>query len=1122
MYGLIVGVAVWATWPTQAQERTVGKEVTPITEGDSPNQAAATEPGAPFPEVFPLAPGTVFRRVVIGEDPEDVTAGPSTKPIYTNERGSFVVAPGAGFRFADDLALAARFGGTPSCRIRSVEFPVVGKVDPTGVGGPFSVDFALYRSCPGLATTTAILNSQEFLIAGTSGRAAFPTEDPAMVVFSFGTNGVAIPAGVTSVWLAVTFNRGNAGIVAGSPAQQGFSCDIYDFPGFECASNFGGFPLHPFGAMNVRLFGNNDCGDGHIGYRANQPKGPTYNPGPNVWLTDDIQLGVSSCQMIAYEIAAQGTSAYTTEIRNVCDSAPIAGTTRIAAIQPGVSEVRLLRQIFDPPITLPPEFEFAVQVSQETGKVVIAGQRPCVGSTEDLFQLQGETGCNDFEFPNVHDAIHLTIFCAGAPPIGACCDMFFTNEQGESVCREVPRMNCPFPPVGSVQRPGWMEGAACSPDPFVPGPCGASACCKPDDTCENMTQAACNNVPPLERARQWQRGLFCSIDAQECPFNACLARSGECVLPRNCPFPLCPQTCREQGINCPPGCEECPPIGCEDPICCTTVCRRDFFCCDTEWDAACASIAEQFCTSPPENDECAPTDKRGATVLTIPGTDQTLVTRATTNTSDFGYGCYVNDPLNQGNQSIWYKFVAPAPIAPNTRSNVVLSTCNSDSPADDALLQVFAAGNQTDAATQCQSLIPRGCVDDLTSCGRNGQGRNARICARDLIPGNTYYAMLAAKEAETSTTAKYRIDTSQVANCPTGIGHQLDDTNDFCDRAITITGPETPFDLGRATPPYTPDWAEPCIPEMDRDLWFNYTATCTGKLTVETCGPSAQLSPDTTLAVYDGATCPIRGLSAALACNSDAGAEAPAECGVASYVTVDVIVDQPLKIRVGNSVGNGPAGNLGVSCAQSTCPTGFITLVQPPAEGGIPEGVLDAQRPHAPDNASTLEGIQTLKVATTRDAQASCFSLCESAQPPAPNATPNAVQSVVQNPPGIYTITLARPITPGAKTKIIYTPSDPNVDLSGVYLYSHPGNVNDDNTVNQMDVLSMRDALNSAFVLPWGLYSGDVNRSFVNNPGKSSGITPADMLEVIDLVNGAGQYPTFGLTATPKNSPACP
>jgi hypothetical protein len=52
---------------------------------------------------------------------------------------------------------------------------------------------------------------------------------------------------------------------------------------------------------------------------------------------------------------------------------------------------------------------------------------------------------------------------------------------------------------------------------------------------------------------------------------------------------------------------------------------------------------------------------------------------------------------------------------------------------------------------------------------------------------------------------------------------------------------------------------------IDRDVWFTWTAPSTGGLTLSLCGLSSSL--DTKVAIYPGATCPVNGT--ALACDDD-------------------------------------------------------------------------------------------------------------------------------------------------------------------------------------------------------------------------------------------------------------
>jgi hypothetical protein len=79
---------------------------------------------------------------------------------------------------------------------------------------------------------------------------------------------------------------------------------------------------------------------------------------------------------------------------------------------------------------------------------------------------------------------------------------------------------------------------------------------------------------------------------------------------------------------------------------------------------------------------------------------------------------------------------------------------------------------------------------------------------------------------------------------------------------------------------------------------------------------------------------------------------------------------------------------------------------------------------------------------------------------------------------------------------------------------SHPGNVRGDALTSAADVADLVAALQGAFTLPFGPYSGDINRS--------GAIAPADVLEEIDLVNGAATYDVWNKTPNPIDDGTCP
>ncbi len=172
------------------------------------------------------------------------------------------------------------------------------------------------------------------------------------------------------------------------------------------------------------------------------------------------------------------------------------------------------------------------------------------------------------------------------------------------------------------------------------------------------------------------------------------------------------------------------------------------------------------------------------------------------------------------------------------------------------------------------------------------------------------------------------------------------------------------------------------------------------------------------------------------------------------------------------------------------CPEVDITWLDPP------DGVVDARRPSGAGGSgrvldsfvieARLGGVPVTQI------PADCFSLCES---PA-SLSANFVERVVSGESGsaTWTVDLARPITPGAVTKIIYT-SDGGVVSAGTFT-SHPANVSGGAVADVGDVVALVQVLRGTVVPEWGIYSVDCDRS--------GEVTPADMLCVIDLLTGGG------------------
>jgi photosystem II stability/assembly factor-like uncharacterized protein len=90
--------------------------------------------------------------------------------------------------------------------------------------------------------------------------------------------------------------------------------------------------------------------------------------------------------------------------------------------------------------------------------------------------------------------------------------------------------------------------------------------------------------------------------------------------------------------------------------------------------------------------------------------------------------------------------------------------------------------------------------------------------------------------------------------------------------------------------------------DIESDIWYCYTAQCTGTLTADLCASSY----DTKVAIYEGCGCP-EGPSA-MACNDDA-------CGTRSALDLPVVAGQTYQVRIGGYRGEQGAGTVSLTCA---------------------------------------------------------------------------------------------------------------------------------------------------------------------------------------------------------------
>lgn len=198
------------------------------------------------------------------------------------------------------------------------------------------------------------------------------------------------------------------------------------------------------------------------------------------------------------------------------------------------------------------------------------------------------------------------------------------------------------------------------------------------------------------------------------------------------------------------------------------------------------------------------------------------------------------------------------------------------------------------------------------------------------------------------------------------------------------------------------------------------------------------------------------------------------------------------------------------SLCQELCPVG-----QCPSAGGIdqiefidpPNFTVDARQPHPPGQPEVAQGIREITLNGPTGADASCFSLCE----PATTGAPNEIVTVVENS-GTYLLTLAKPLQTDAVTTITYT--DGNGVRTVGQFSAHPGNVNADSRTSGVDIAVLFGIIEGDFPAIFDEYSSDTDHSGTT--------TPADVLRIIDLLNGADGYKEQLGVRSPTIDADCP
>jgi len=199
--------------------------------------------------------------------------------------------------------------------------------------------------------------------------------------------------------------------------------------------------------------------------------------------------------------------------------------------------------------------------------------------------------------------------------------------------------------------------------------------------------------------------------------------------------------------------------------------------------------------------------------------------------------------------------------------------------------------------------------------------------------------------------------------------------NNTCDFAIPAAEGVTPSIIPDGGPGDVDDAEASCTEDSNNDIWFEYTASCTGMVFMSTTGSTLSPSNDPVLSVLDD--CPFNG-GVEIACDDDSGAELQAALmlnvvGGTNYLirmagfennTGSVVLNISTVDDCLIDDGNGPvcyeAGDLNpdndcLACVPEVSTTGWTPLAEGSACGAPGQVATECDDPDACDGAGLCE-----------------------------------------------------------------------------------------------------------------------------------------------------------------------
>ncbi len=534
--------------------------------------------------------------------------------------------------------------------------------------------------------------------------------------------------------------------------------------------------------------------------------------------------------------------------------------------------------------------------SRGTGNLLIqcgegGGGNPACPGAGNCFVSNGSPGCEDEECCN--DVCAVDAFCCASTWDEICAG------QAEGICLGTP----------------------------------TEACCLIGD-CFDMPAATCSTLGGVPQGF----GTSCAVEG--CGGSGACPGEGSCFEDNGTP-------------------------GCEDEECCETVCAIDSFCCNTFWDQICADEAAELCGEPPcrcPADVNRDGNRDGLDVqpfvdcLLNPENGPGLPPSS-------GCGCADADVDGDVDLDDIERFVSylldstgECPICgPGNGDCFSLGGNGSPGCEDEECCASVCAEDPfccevvwdgvcgAEANVICNGAVAEACClgldfcvlvnpADCTSLGGQPQGFGLLCedveCTGPAVCGEGAGNCFAANGtpgcddevccATVCAVDPFCCETAWDGICAGEAAEMCDfepSDNDSCENATPISGSGTFNFNNLGTTSVGPDHAL-CnffgFSNIENDVWFCWTADCSGDVTVSTCG---QTTVDTKIAVYDGCTCPL-GDESILACNDDA-------CSTfQSSVNFSATLGNTYLIRIGTFPGaSGGAGTFTITCGgHPNCP----------------------------------------------------------------------------------------------------------------------------------------------------------------------------------------------------------